>query len=181
MSRNNKHRKANNQEKLLQKIHVDIPVNYELLAKEILKQQEILTKAESDDKIKSEEQQIKENNENILSETMSGLASVFFWVVGIVLFLLGLIFLDIFIIFIIDILKTWGILGLGERGLKIAMCVIILLVDVILVGGGIVMVRSANEIEKEKDRNYIVSVFSAITCFIALIISGITLVITITH
>ena len=105
MSRRKKPRKqteAQKQQQILQKVHVEIPVDYELLAKEILKQQELLEQAKK--KGQDEKKEYTQDKINIfqaiclvltnkadtegrfLSGSMASLLSLFFRLIGYGLF-----------------------------------------------------------------------------------------------
>lgn len=110
MSRRKKPRKqteAQKQQQILQKVHVEIPVDYELLAKEILKQQELLEQAKK--KGQDEKKEYTQDRINIfqaiylvltnktdtegrfLSGSMASLLSLFFRLIGYGLFLIAVL------------------------------------------------------------------------------------------
>lgn len=110
MSRRKKPRKqteTQKQQQILQKIHVEIPVDYELLAKEILKQQGLLEQAKQ--KVQDENNEYAQDKINIfqaiwlvlsnktdtegrfLSGSMASLLSLFFRLMGMGLFIISII------------------------------------------------------------------------------------------
>jgi len=190
MSRKKKPRKqteTQKQQQLLQKIHVDIPVDYELLAKEILKQQELLEQAQK--KVQDEKEEYVEDKINIfqaiwlvltnksdtegrfLSGSMASLLSLFFRLVGYGLFLIAILCLIAIVMAIVR--ESWN--TVNQFFTNFYACLILLFFFVMSVLFGTILIGSANEINREKDRNYIADVFSGIFGFVALIVALIAL------
>lgn len=190
MSRRKKPRKqteTQKQQQLLQKIHVDIPVDYELLAKEILKQQALLEKAkenveETDTDTEPEKLNIFQviyrvlrnrtgDDSRFLSGSMAALLAFFFRLLGFVLFLISVASVILLIHTVVS--SSWNSVPLFLA--NIYPCIFYAFIFVMSILFGTVMIGSANEIERENDRNYIADVFSGITGFVALIIAIIAL------
>lgn len=190
MSRRKKPRKQTEmakQQQLLQKIHVEIPVDYELLAKEILKQQVLLEKAKENVEVKKEDKSTekicfckvvwgiirnKRDTEGvILSDGMATVLSVFFILLGYGLLLLAVVIFAF--VFLFAIIQSW--LSLSDIIRNILGLLIILILSFSSLVFGVAMIGAGHEIDQEEDRNYIADVFSGITGFVALIIAIIAL------
>ncbi len=185
--RKRKQTESQKQQQLLQKIHVDIPVDYELLAKEILKQQELLEKAkdnaEADQKIETEKKigfwkavvgilcNRRDTEGRLLTGSMSTILTFFFYGLGSILLVLSVI---VFVGTIVHALSLeWNTLDLISSNISI-IAIIFTLVFMSFIFG-VTMIGSGHEIGREEDRNYIVDVFSGIFGFVALIVSLIAL------
>lgn len=190
MSRRKKPRKQTEtikQQQLLQRIHVEIPVDYELLAKEILKQQELLEKAKENVEEKKEDKSTekicfckvvwgiirnKRDTEGvILSDGMATILSVFFILLGYGLLLLSVVIFAL--VFGFALTQSWSSFsGIARNILGL---IIILILSFSSFVFGVAMIGAGHEIDQEEDRNYIADVFSGITGFVALIIAIIAL------
>ncbi len=174
-------------QELPQKIHVDIPVDYELLAKEILKQQALLDKA-----IEDQTEHPKENKEQnigffqavwgilrnqrdtegrLLPGSMALILSVFFYSLGGALLFGSVCIAALFIAY--PFANEWNSYEAIVGNVEVMIFLLLLLIISFLLG--ISMIGSGHEMDVEEDKNYISSVFSSITCFIALIVSWIAL------
>lgn len=190
MSRRKKPRKqteTQKQQQILQKIHVEIPVDYELLAKEILKQQELLKKAK--EYVKAEQsdepqkkislweavwgilQNTRDTQGKILSDSMATFMSIFFHLIGKMFMLASIGFLIITIM--IPLAWEWNTIGLWLDNLSYISLLVVVIVFCFLFG--IIMIGSANDIERETDRDYIANVFSGLFGFVSLIVAIVAL------
>ena len=182
-----KQTEAQKQQQLLQKIHVDIPVDYELLAKEILRQQELLDKAKENVEVEQKNepqtriglwkavwgilQNTRDTHGQILSDSMATFMSIFFHFIG-KIFVIASIGLLIILV-MLPLAWEWNSIGLWLDNLSY----IILLAAVIAFCFlfGIIMIGSANDIERETDRDYIANVFSGLFGFVSLIVAIVAL------
>ncbi len=190
MSRRKKPRKqteTQKQQQILQKIHVEIPVDYELLAKEILKQQELLDKAKETVEKKKEDNSTekicfckvvwgiirnKRDTEGvILSNGMATVLSVFFILLGYGLLLLSVVIFAF--VFLFALAQSWSSFSDITRNILGLLFILILSFSSLVYG--VAMIGAGHEIDQEEDRNYIVDVFSGIIGFVALIVSLIAL------
>lgn len=190
MSRRKKSRKqteTQKQQHLLQKIHVEIPVDYELLAKEILKQQELLEKAkenvETDQKVEPKKKigfwnavvgilcNRRDTEGRLLTGSMSTILTFFFYGLGSILLILSVI------VFVGTIAHAFSVEWntLDQISNNISIIALIFTLAFLSFIFGITMIGSGHEIGREEDRNYIVDVFSGIFGFVALIVSLIAL------
>ena len=97
-----------------------------------------------------------------LSMALSGLMALFFNIIALVLFLIGLTFMAMVVI---GFFKSFDILSLI---LNITFALLLPLLALIMRG-------IANEIGREKDKDYIMAAFSGIVSFVALIVALIAL------
>ena len=190
MSRKKKPRKqteTQKQQQLLQKIHVEIPVDYELLAKEILKQQDLLEQAKQ--KVQDDNKEVHQKKRNIfqiiwlvlrnkedtkgkfLSGSMSTLLSGFFRLMGMGLFFIAILSVIATVKYIIQ--SSW--ITVNQFFSNLYVCLIFVFIFIMAILIGTIMIGSANEIEREKDRSYIADVFSGIFGFVGLIVALIAL------
>lgn len=97
-----------------------------------------------------------------LTSALAGLMSLFFNAVSWLLFILGLLCIGVSVVVIIQ--KT----ALQYLAIYIVMAVLLPLLSLIMRG-------IANEIGREEDKNYIISAFSGIVSFVALIVALVAL------
>ncbi|WP_294476849.1 hypothetical protein [uncultured Ruminococcus sp.] len=184
MSKKKNRKKTALPQELPQKIHVDIPVDYELLAKEILKQQALLDKAIEDQTEHPKEQNIgffqavwgilrnqRDTEGRLLPGSMALILSVFFCILGGALLFGSACIVALFIAY--PFANEWNSFEAIVGNVEVMIVLLLLLIISFLLG--ISMIGSGHEMDVEEDKNYITSVFSSITCFIALIVSWIAL------
>jgi len=187
MSKRKRKQTESPKQQLLQKIHVDIPVDYELLAKEILKQQELLEQAKQ--KVQDDTAEVPQKKYNIfqviylvlrnkadtegrfLSGGMAALLSLFFRLTGFGLLFIAVLCLVVLVVYIVQ--GAWNSVNHVFSNIYVCLFAVFFFIMSILIGT--ILIGSANEIAREKDRNYIADVFSGIFGFVALIVALIAL------
>jgi len=139
--------------------NVNVELDYEKLADAIVKAQ------------KRAEEGEKQKKSNV-ANTFAALNTVLFQ--GTALF--GIVFtIGLLIILVNSIISEFVWLGAGNIFLNIVKIIIALALAAILSFFSILLLRAAKEMEKEKDRQYIVAVFSAITSLAAVIVALVAL------
>ncbi len=134
--------------------NVNLEIDYDKLAQAI---------------VKADQNQDDENR--FVSGTFAVLASVLFSVLSFIAFLISIIGVVGSIVFFIQN-YTPGLISISQN----LLITLLLIVSSILIGlFAFVFLKAGKEISKEKDKNYIISAFSGIVSFVALIVALIAL------
>ena len=161
-----------------------IEIDYEKLAKAMVKAQQ---EAEEQKEIERQQEENKtkklsvcetlkiiwliivnkaESNGNMTAIFLGGILSLFFNLIA--LFGVGISILGIVASVIVIKEFTWSLETMPDNVISITLCVCFELFIAVI---AFVFRCIANEIEKEKDRNYVIAVFSAVVAFAALVVS----------
>ena len=147
---------------------LNLEIDYDKLAEAIVKAQEKSDTKESTSKIGFWQKVwcvITNKNDDStvsLTDSLAGLMSFFFNAVSWLLFILGLLCIGVSVVVIVQ--KT----ALQYLATYIVMAFLLPLLSLIMRG-------IANEIGREEDKNYIISAFSGIVSFVALIVALVAL------
>ena len=138
---------------------VNIEIDYDKLANAIVK---------TNEKIKEEDK-----NEDVFTrKAFSVLTALLLYIISIAGFIFDGLLLIRVVMYSIEKLNWIGFNNIFES------CSICLYFSVIVLSIGLlsyIIIKMGKDIEKSRDKNYIVSVFSALSCFMALIVALIAL------
>ena len=121
------------------------------------------------------EQEKSEAEENSKRKFTSGAFAMLISITLRTVAVIGCLFSIVLVIGIFGDAPDWEWVGFIDILLNIFLLLFVLAIATAITLYSIVLWKSAKEIEKEKDRNYIISVFSGIVSFAALIVALIAL------
>lgn len=147
-------------------------IDYDKLAQAIIKaqNQQIKDKDIPEEKIWLILSNKKDTNGMFTMSLFSMFTSLLFKVIAIIGFVLGPIIIVVTICSTVELIKTGN-----NIFFTILTAITFIAVSIFMMVFMIIVWGASNEIDKEKDRNYVISVFSSIICLVALIVAIIAL------